>query len=186
VYYVLALVTIPILLQVGAMVTRFSTGSLPNAPYTIFASSTMTSLAIALTFVSHLLNSGGVAEEPGWRGFALKRMQTRLNPLAAGLIVGFLWALWHIPVMMSQLEANGPIIVIMQVLSMGIAFAWLYNRTQGSILAVALLHASWNTGVSFLPRTQAYHIIMLVLVILLVLLDRMWQPIGDGGMINAK
>jgi membrane protease YdiL (CAAX protease family) len=74
----------------------------------------------------------------------------------------------------------------MQVLSMGIAFAWLYNRTQGSILAVALLHASWNTGVSFLPRTQAYHIIMLVLVILLVLLDRMWQPIGDGGMINAK
>jgi membrane protease YdiL (CAAX protease family) len=175
-FYVLALTGIPIVLLLGAVITQLINGSIPDPMYSIQdAGLSMVFLMIFLTFMSHLINSGGLAEEPGWRGFALKRMQMKLSPLLAGIIIGFIWALWHIPVMMAQVQALGLIIVTAQVLQLGITFTWLYNRTQGSLLSVAMLHASWNTGGSFIPRTQAFYIIMTLLMIIMVFSDRMWK-----------
>src|SRR5688500_12130455 len=48
-------------------------------------------------FVYSLLLAGALGEETGWRGFALPHMQTRLGPLAASLVLGLLWAFWHVP-----------------------------------------------------------------------------------------
>lgn len=176
VFYILALIAIPAVLMLGAVITQMIYGSLPDPMYSIHGTGlSMVFLMVFLTFISHLINSGGVAEEPGWRGFALKRMQIRVSPLIASFVIGFIWALWHIPVMMAQLQTSGPIIVISQILQLGIAFTWLYNRTRGSLLSVALLHASWNTGGSFIPRTQVFYIIMTLLIIILVFSDRMWK-----------
>ena len=36
-------------------------------------------------------------EEFGWRGFALDRMQSRWNAVISSLILGILWAIWHLP-----------------------------------------------------------------------------------------
>jgi len=175
-FYVLALTGIPAVLLLGAVITQMINGSIPDPMYSIQdAGWSMIFLMILLIFVSHLINSGGLAEEPGWRGFALKRMQMKISPLLAGIIIGFIWALWHIPVMMAQVQALGPIIVAAQVLQLGITFTWLYNRTQGSLLSVALLHASWNTGGSFIPRTQAFYIIMTMVMVIFVFSDRMWK-----------
>lgn len=176
IYYVFALISIPLILQASAMITRSMNGSLLDPPYSVHGIGLVTVLLmILLTFVSHFLNSGGVAEEPGWRGFAVKHIQTKYNPLIAGLVVGFFWALWHIPVMMSQLEAQGPVIVILQILILGITFTWLFNRTCQSILSVAILHASWNTGMGFIPRTQIFYLIMTVLIVIMVVSDKMWK-----------
>jgi membrane protease YdiL (CAAX protease family) len=68
-----------------------------------------------------------------------------------------------------------PVLVVLQVAAIGITFTWFYNRTKGSLLAVALLHASWNAGVSFLPRTVAFYLIMAGLLVVMVVSDRMWQ-----------
>jgi hypothetical protein len=105
-------------------------------------------------------------------------MQMKISPLLAGVIIGFIWALWYIPVMMAQVQALGLIIVATQVLQLGITFTWLYNRTQGSLLSVALLHSSWNTGGSFIPPTQAFYIIMTILMIIMIFSDRMWKKIS--------
>ena len=57
-------------------------------------------LSLAFLFallVSIFLDVGGVTEETGWRGFALPLLQERTTPLAASLIVGALWGIWHFP-----------------------------------------------------------------------------------------
>ena len=46
---------------------------------------------------SIFLDIGGVTEETGWRGFALPLLQARMTPLAATLIVGLMWGVWHFP-----------------------------------------------------------------------------------------
>jgi len=50
----------------------------------------------------------GLGEETGWRGFALPELQKRLSPLAAGIIVGMIWATWHIPLIGIEFRRSFP------------------------------------------------------------------------------
>ncbi len=94
-----------------------------------------------------------MGEEPGWRGFVLPRLQIQRSALSATLILGALWALWHLPVfffhpgMMQILETSavGGIIWVIGILTMSILFTWLYNSARGSILMAALVHGGLNT-----------------------------------------
>jgi membrane protease YdiL (CAAX protease family) len=175
-WYMLAVSLIPFLLFLGKAISSAIGKGLPEAQYSIEGKGApMVIVMISLIFLSNLINSGGAAEEPGWRGFALRRLQMRLSPLVAGLFIGFIWGLWHIPMMFAQLRTSGPILVLFQVAQLGIAFTWFYNRAQGSILVVALLHASWNAGVGLIPRTDAFHILMAGVLIMMVYFDRMWK-----------
>lgn len=91
-------------------------------------------------------------EEPGWRGFALTRLQGYYHPLAASLIVGFMHALWHLPVflMVSGPIALGPFsltgfaVNTAVVIALAIVWTWVFNRAKGSILIAVLLHTSLN------------------------------------------
>jgi membrane protease YdiL (CAAX protease family) len=88
-----------------------------------------------------------VGEEIGWRGFALPHLQERYNGLAASLILGTLWAGWHL--------ANGTIpglqtywsgfpAFLFFVIAQTILFTWLSNHTRGSVLLSWVFHASIN------------------------------------------
>jgi membrane protease YdiL (CAAX protease family) len=91
-------------------------------------------------------------EEPGWRGFALTRLQEQVHPLAASVIVGFLHAIWHLPVfmMVSGPIALGPFdltefaVNTAVTIALAILFTWVFNHARGSILIAVLLHASLN------------------------------------------
>ncbi len=74
----------------------------------------------------------GVVEEPGWRGFALPRLQEHATPVRATLVLGLLWGLWHLPV--------SPLAVLVTV-PLAFFYTWLWNRTHSVVLCV-LLHAS--------------------------------------------
>jgi membrane protease YdiL (CAAX protease family) len=101
---------------------------------------------------------GGGNEEPGWRGFALPRLQRRFPPVRATLLLGTVWAFWHLPILVIA-GAHGlspvPFALIILVLFVGIAggFAFpltvLYNKTQSALLCI-LLHASYNTSIGLL------------------------------------
>jgi membrane protease YdiL (CAAX protease family) len=83
---------------------------------------------------------GGGFEEPGWRGFALPRLQAQHTPLKATLILGLIWGGWHLP--LYGLGAVGPIAFVF-------FYTWLYNRT-GSVLLCILLHASFTPALDHL------------------------------------
>ena len=79
----------------------------------------------------------GGQEEPGWRGYALPRLEERHSPLVATLILGLGWGVWHIPL-------YGPAGVVVP-LVLAFFYTWLYNRTQ-SVLLCILLHASFTAA----------------------------------------
>lgn len=79
----------------------------------------------------------GGQEEPGWRGFALPRLEERHAPLVATLILGVGWGVWHIPL-------YGPVGFAVP-LVLAFFYTWLYNRTR-SVLLCILLHASFTAA----------------------------------------
>jgi uncharacterized protein len=81
------------------------------------------------------LTLGGALEEPGWRGFALPRLQRRFTPLAATALLGLAWGIWHVPI-------YGPAGFVVPFV-LAFFYTWLYNRT-GSVLLCILLHASFT------------------------------------------
>jgi membrane protease YdiL (CAAX protease family) len=89
-----------------------------------------------------------MAEEPGWRGFALSRLQHRYGPIVASLILRTLYGLWHLPVLFTVYFGPLPLANIVPFMITA-AFAtfiyiWVYNHTGGSILLAILLHAASN------------------------------------------
>jgi uncharacterized protein len=78
---------------------------------------------------------GGALEEPGWRGYALPRLQQRFTPLGATAILGLAWGVWHVPI-------YGPLGFVVPFV-LAFFYTWLYNRT-GSVWLCILLHASFT------------------------------------------
>jgi uncharacterized protein len=87
----------------------------------------------------------GLGEEPGWRGFALPRLQKKYTPFMASLILAPIWALWHLPLMGNEFPA--PVIPAFLISLVGgtLIQTWLFNRTRGSVFAQMLFHATVNT-----------------------------------------
>ncbi|MDG5820565.1 CPBP family intramembrane glutamic endopeptidase [Natronococcus sp. A-GB7] len=109
---------------------------------------------IVLLFLAYQILTAGLGEELGWRGFALPRLQDRYNALLASLIIGVFWALWHFPLFFQpdSFQAQmGPIIYLMDGLTLSILFTWVYNSTGGSVLMAALLHGVYNTTLVLYP-----------------------------------
>jgi uncharacterized protein len=85
---------------------------------------------------------GGAWEEPGWRGYALPRLQTGRSALVAGLILGILIAGWHLPLMVAGEVHYADIASIM---GAAVVLNWVFNSANGSVLIIMLMHATNNT-----------------------------------------
>lgn len=91
-------------------------------------------------------------EEIGWRGYVLPRLQARHGAFFASLIIGVIWAVWHVPKFLAPGNAVpfGP--YLLDTIAKAILFTWVYNNTRGSLLLATLFHAAINTaGVFLLP-----------------------------------
>ena len=100
-----------------------------------------------LVYISIL--GGPLGEEPGWRGYALPRLQASQSALMASLILGILWALWHLPLFLMEgtLHSQIPAVAfLVQVVALAVLFTWVYNNTGGSVLMVLLFHGMWNSA----------------------------------------
>jgi membrane protease YdiL (CAAX protease family) len=101
-----------------------------------------TSLLPSFVLILLIPGLGGAWEEPGWRGYALPKLQGRYSALTASLILGFLWALWHMPLMVTGQIAYSDLALV---IAASVVTTWLFNNASGSVLIVMLFHATNNT-----------------------------------------
>ena len=96
------------------------------------------------------------AEEPGWRGFAQPRLQTRYGALVASVVVGLLWSTWHLwyvilPGGLLNVTGTDAAATYVRLISTAIVYAWMYNSTNGSLLIAMLAHLGHNLAASLIP-----------------------------------
>lgn len=136
--------------------------------------------------------AAGIGEEFGWRGFLLPRLQARHNALVSGLIVGVVWATWHVPLFFikgtsqyeQQLEAGllptilgYAVFVIVQ----SVQFTWLFNNTKGSVLLAAVFHGASNAWAGYLGMGNIPFGGILTLAVLSVLITAVIVPLAGAN-----
>lgn len=173
-YYLLALVLFPAIWLLGNVLSRTLGMQAPLSSYPVDAKLLE---IIALTFLYNCCYSG-LAEEPGWRGFALPRLQVKFSPLVSSLILGVLWAVWHAPGRFGGIEAKSlsdTLVEWVLILLVTIIFTWLFNRTKGSILITALIHPAMNATTKYLSGSLGAIMLLFVFMVFVIILDKMWR-----------
>ena len=98
-----------------------------------------------------LLPFAPLGEEFGWRGYALPRLQRLMGALPASLLLGVIWACWHLPyfaypdVHPLPLGIGFPLFVVV-ITGESVLATWIYNSTSGSLLATILYHEGIHFG----------------------------------------
>ena len=150
----LAAIGIPLLLFGAASVVYLALG---NA---IESSEILEQIPIYALPLIYVLNAafvfllGGGQEELGWRGFALPRLLDRFDAVTASLVIGAVWAVWHLPlfVMEGSSQYGGSFApYAISLLALSVLFTWLYLATERSVLLVMILHASYNSATVLIP-----------------------------------
>jgi uncharacterized protein len=131
-WYVFLVAGIPLLFYSGAALK----GNLLSAP---FPFSNWQEVVSAMAFMLVL----GPIEEFGWRGFALPLLQRRYTPIWAGIILGAIWGVWHLPAFFLSGTAQSSwsfLPFFIGSIAIGVIVTPLYNSSGGSILLPLLFH----------------------------------------------
>jgi uncharacterized protein len=167
----LAAILVPALMPVGGFLLGLGLGkpAPPAPPVQVWLSVPVLLVALVIP---------AVLEEVGWRGYALPRLQRRLGPLSASLVLGVVWAGMHLPLWLLPdfgfADQSIPLYVA-QVMAISVVLAWLYNATGGSLLLTGIAHAAvngwpspWGIAVQALPpetrltATADFHVLITV------------------------
>ncbi len=147
--YLLFIFVSPILLfAVAVVIARIMQGYWPDLGL-LAQVDYLPPLGIPLALGLWLLTFG-FAEETGWRGFALPRLQADRSALSASIILGGFWAVWHLPAFFyrNTYIAMGFLLgfsmLLFSVITASIVFTWLYNGTRGSLLMIVIFHGLFD------------------------------------------
>jgi membrane protease YdiL (CAAX protease family) len=157
-WYAFLIIGIP-LIFIGGSALR---GNLLTEP---FPFTSMQALFVALTLAA----IKGPIEEFGWRGFALPLLQRKLAPLWAGLILGVIWGVWHLPAFLlsgTQQSQWSFAAFFAGCLAISVIITALFNQSHGSILLPAFFHFSLMNPV--FPDAQPYDTYLLIVVAALI------------------
>jgi hypothetical protein len=153
------------------LVTNFVSRTLDGQAYPFLDLPNPAWMVVSQFIYAFIFN--GMAEEFGWRGYALPRFQARWSALASSIVLGVIWLSWHVPAFFisgSALSQRNfwewaPFIILGSIL-----YTWIFNNTNGSVLAAVLFHAMANVGIIWLPSAWHYYGVLLLAVILIVII----------------
>jgi len=130
--------------------------------------------------------TGAMGEELGWRGFLLPRLQAKYNALASSLIVGVIWALWHLPLWTIEgqvWEATPYWAFALGAISSSVFFTFVLNNTDGSLLMASLIHLAMNYGLNVVlilgwisTPAETMTLISILLTLLAIVVTAMFGP----------
>jgi membrane protease YdiL (CAAX protease family) len=135
----------------NALITHTSIDFSVVYAHQIFGPSASLLIFILPFFIFDALTNG---EEMGWRGYVLPRLQAKHSALVSSLILGVVWAFWHIPKFLMPGNTSSFGLFMVKILAEAIFYTWLYNNTGGSLLLTTIFHAAGNTAGAFLPMAN--------------------------------
>lgn len=147
--FAIALTYMLVIKLTAAVVHRFAFDAWPR-----FNTSELFVIPFAIV-ISTFTQAG---EELGWRGYALPRMADRMGLAAASVLLGVLWAVWHLPLFYVReadtFHGSFPAYAL-SVTALSVAIAWLYTQSRGGLLLPMLLHAAVNNTKDIVPSGLA-------------------------------
>jgi len=149
-WYLFALIGLPAIMVLSVI---FLPGAL--ASFQDFGG--LAPLPLFFLFVYIFFLGGPLGEEPGWRGFALPRLQRRYGPLVGSLILGPIWAFWHLPLFWAPAWNLPPtvlnlVIFVIAAIAFTTVMTWVFNNTKGSLFIAVLVHTSFDMVLAILNR----------------------------------
>jgi membrane protease YdiL (CAAX protease family) len=174
-WYAVILLLFPLAYGLGILLDVLFGGSPPGAEALVWVSAQPAYLLVSVIMA---LVIGPLAEELGWRGFALDELQSNWNALASSLILGGFWWLWHFPEFFMVGIATGEIVsgvlsflsFTVSVIATSILYTWVYNNNGRSILSAILLHFMHNFILNMLlPISNRADIFKTALLVLMAI-----------------
>jgi membrane protease YdiL (CAAX protease family) len=136
---------VPLMIWIGAYSLLYD-----GAPLANLAAYPSMLVSVFLPFVLFGLLIPSIGEEPGWRGFALPRLQKQYGPIIGTLILGTLHGIWHLPALLTPMfdpfTVSGFIHFVLTGIAATFLYTWVYNNTRGSVWIAIVLHASGNAA----------------------------------------
>lgn len=136
---------------------------------------------------------GPLAEEFGWRGFALPLLDHKNKAITSSIIIGFIWALWHAPLFWAEtgtaisghtIDLAAVALFFLAVIGSSFIYTWLFNNTAGSICMAVLLHLSMNasgtiTGMLFPEMSSEQKLDLYEYYVV-----SLWMVVGLGALVR--
>ncbi len=161
-WWLFLILGIPVIFFAGAALKGTISDPFPFSPWTLVLPA-----IVGAVFL-------GPIEEFGWRGVALPLLQRRFNPFWAGLILGIIWAIWHIPAFllsgMPQSAWSFPAFFV-GVVAVSVILTPFFNNARGSLLIAVLYHFQLNNPIW--PDAQPWDTILFsIAAVIIVWLNR--------------
>lgn len=134
----------PVLLYLATLALEVALGGQPPSFGALVGA-----LPTVLIYAALMVVLVSLGEEVGWRGYALPALQARYGALLSSVVLGTMWALWHLPLFFNpdMFYSNMPFVVQLAIqIPMAILFTWVFNSTGGSVLLAILLHSMINAS----------------------------------------
>lgn len=170
-WYVPIFLLMPIIMILAYVLMHLMGVSIPDQQFPV--------LLVPVFFLMFFI--AALSEEVGWQGYAIDPLQDRWNALGASIILGIVWAIWHIvPFIQAH---HTPIWIASQCMGMvvtRILIVWLYNNTGKSVFSAILFHAMTNVSMFLFPNYGSSYdpfiagIIMAVTAAIVIFL---WGPL---------
>jgi CAAX protease family protein len=113
-------------------------------------------LGAVVLFLAFVL--GGAAEELGWSGYVIDPMQRRWTALQASILLGSVWATWHL---VALVQADRSLTWIagwcLSTVAQRVLMVWIYNNTRNSVFGAILFHATSNLGWQLFPNHGSHY-----------------------------
>jgi membrane protease YdiL (CAAX protease family) len=146
----------PLVLTLAAIALHVALGGQPPSPRLLVGA-----LPTLLIIVVYMMITVALGEEVGWRGYALPALQARYSALVASLILGVLWALWHLPVFFNPDThySNLPFLLFLAyMVAFAVLITWVFNSAGGSVLMAIFFHAVMNASPELWKTIPAYSV----------------------------
>lgn len=121
---------------------------------------------IPLAFMFLIIDAGPIGEELGWRGILLPLLQRKYSSITASIILGIIWATWHLPaffISTTNQSGHSTLIFFLVLISFNMLITQIFNLAKGSVLITVILH--WFLNLSLYMNITGNSIISSVLTI---------------------